>query len=179
VNAMVKLTKIPVPPTSLNWPPLGGRWFHWLAVEPCFWPGPGGRSTAVDAQLAEIRDYGGVYLLAWSEVEPPRKNPQRTPEVKYIGETHWFKGRMEGFGNSAAFWGPRSAGHSAGWSWPEGEKDKLWVAFFDVLKGLELEVHLRKGLRCWVEAVALEEHRLANGALPQLNAVKRNQVVAF
>jgi hypothetical protein len=170
---------IPVPPTSLNWLPLGGHWYHWSAVEACFWPGAGGRSAVVDAGLAEIKDYGGVYVLAWSEAEPPRKTPHLAPAVKYIGETYWFKGRMGGFGNSAGLWGKRSFGHSAGWSWPKGKKDHLWVAFFDVAKGLELEAHVHRGLRAWVEAVALEEHRLANGKLPRLNAVKRHKVVSL
>src|SRR4051794_38245079 len=112
---MPRTASICVPPTSLNWPPLGGRWFHWDEVEACFWPGAGKRSAAVDEGLAEIRHYGGVYLLAWSQAAPRRKNPQHVPTVKYIGETDWFKGRMGGFGNSAGFWGPRAFGHSAGW----------------------------------------------------------------
>jgi hypothetical protein len=82
-------------------------------------------------------------------------------------------------GCSAGFWGERSAGHSAGWSWAEGKHDWLWVAFFDVLRGQELEAHMRKGLRCWMEAVALEEYRITTGTLPQVNRVKRNEVVEF
>jgi hypothetical protein len=133
----------------------------------------------VNLDLAKIKDCGGVYVLAWSANEPPRKRLHQASVVKYIGETSWFKGRMGGFGSSAGFWGGRLPGHSAGWSWPKGKKSKLWVAFFDVVGQLELEPHLCKGLRCWVEAVALEEHRLANGMLPQVNAVKRKAVAKF
>jgi hypothetical protein len=133
----------------------------------------------VNAELAGIKDYGGVYLLAWSVNEPSRTLLQRAPQVEYIGETYWFKGRMGGFGNSAGFWGDRTNGHSAGWRWPQGMKANLWVAFFDVVGDLELEPHVRRGLRCWIEGVALEEHRLATGKLPRVNAAKRNEVVEF
>src|SRR5262245_55579100 len=170
---------IPTPPTSLNWPPLGRRWFHWSEIEACFWPGPGCRGRSVDPELADIKEYGGVYLLAWSVDEPARRFPQRYQAVKYIGETHWFKARMGGFGTSAGFWGRPDFGHSAGWSWPEGKKKNLWVAFFDVTAGLELERHLAKGLRCWIEGVAFEEYRIANGKLPQVNAAKRSERVRF
>jgi hypothetical protein len=52
--------------------------------------------------------------------------------------------------------------------WPEGRDENLWVAFFEL--GGELESHLAKGLRVWMEAVAFEEHKQANGSLPLLNA---------
>src|SRR6476646_6578001 len=114
---MAKSNTIPVPPTSLGWPPLGGRWFHWSEVEACFWPGAGKRSCNVDSILAEIKDYGGVYVLAWSQKEPKRLYPHIAKQVEYIGEKKWVKGRMEGFRWSAGFWGERAPGHSAAWSW--------------------------------------------------------------
>jgi hypothetical protein len=170
---------IPVPPTSLNWPPLGERWFHWPKIEACFWPKRGGRSASVDSVLAVVKDLGGLYVLGWSEDEPNCDRPHCQSHVKYIGETNWFKRRMGGFGASAGFWGEPAAGHSAGWSWPLGNKEKLWVAFFDVSSGMKLESHVWSGLRRWVEAVALEEHRLANNSLPRVNTGKRNVRVEF
>ena len=70
-------------------------------------------------------------MLAWSE-EPPDSILPSDPAVKYVGETSYFKGRMDGFRTSAGFCGKRDDGHSAGWRWPEGRSDCLWVAFFRV-----------------------------------------------
>jgi hypothetical protein len=89
-------------------------------------------------------------------------------EVRYIGETINFNQRMGGFGNSAGFWGGRRFGHSAGWRWPEGQAEHCWIAFFPV--GNELLTHLATGMRKWLEAVALEEYRLACGRLPEVNS---------
>jgi hypothetical protein len=99
-------------------------------------------------------------------------------QIKYIGETHYFKARMGGLAWSAGFWGERAFGHSAGWRWPEGKNKLLWVAFFEVIKEKERE-HLARGLRCWLEGVALEEYRQANLQVPQVNATKRNEVAVF
>ena len=74
------------------------------------------------------------------------------------------------FARSAGFWGDRQDGHSAGWRWPKNASGNLWVAFFAV--GAELPAHLADGLRKWMEAVALEEHRLEHGSLPAVNAAK-------
>ena len=91
----------------------------------------------------------------------------RDAKVRDIGETAYFTTRMGGFGNSAGFWGQRRCfGHSAAWRWPEGKWKKLWVAFFVVGEGLE--PHLAEGLRKWLEAVALEEHRLEHDRLPEV-----------
>jgi hypothetical protein len=43
----------------------------------------------------------------------------------------------------------------------------MWVAFFVV--GEQLAAQLAAGLRKWLEAVALEEHRLEHGRLPEIN----------
>jgi hypothetical protein len=88
-------------------------------------------------------------------------------EVVEIGETGCFKARMDKFRTSAGFRGERGDGHSTAWKWPEGRHEKLWVAFFPL--GGNLELHLAKGLRVWLEAVAFEEHRQASGSLPLLN----------
>jgi hypothetical protein len=168
---------IPAPPMSLDWPALGERWFHWSRIAACFWPGPGKKSKSIDPELADIKDYGGVYLIAWSEQEPPRRKWSKVPSVKYIGETHWFKARMGGFAQSAGFKGERAFGHSAAWRWEQGKNSKLWVAFFDVTQGQTMQPHLAIGLRRWVEAVALEEYRLANGALPELNVARGDYIV--
>jgi hypothetical protein len=41
------------------------------------------------------------------------------------------------------------------------------IAFFPVAN--ELLPHLAAGMRFWMEAVALEEFRLAHGRLPEIN----------
>jgi hypothetical protein len=174
---MAKSRTIPVPPTSLNWPPLGGRWFHWSEIEAWFRHGVNKKSRSIDPELAEIKDYGGVYLLAWSRKEPQRIRPHLAREVQYIGQTYWFKARLDGFRASAGFLGKRTFGHSAGWRWDKGKKANLWVAFFDVTEGLSLEAHVASALRCWVEAVALEEYRLVHGTLPAVNKAKPGKVV--
>lgn len=74
---------------------------------------------------------------------------------------------MGQFGSSAGFWGERSNGHSAGWRWPEAQTEHTWVGFFPVGDGLQ--PHLAAGMRLWMEAVALEEYRLAFGRLPNIN----------
>jgi hypothetical protein len=161
---------IPRPPNYFKWKAYKGRWFSWSQIAKCFWPGVGRRSKKVDAGLCSIAKSSGVYLLAWSE-KPPAKVHPRVKEIEYIGESNHFKSRMGGFRNSAGFRGKRSFGHSAAWRWKKGWK-KLWVAFFEI--GTDLiddRRHLAEGLRRWAEAVALEEHRAANGgSLPQINA---------
>ena len=153
-------------PTYFDLEAFAGRWFSWAEINACFWPGRGGRAAAVNPLLAPVRDLGGVYLLAWSQQLPAPVHPSAA-EVRYIGETANFRQRMGGFGNSAGFWGERQFGHSAGWRWPEGQSEHTWVAFFPV--GEDLLPHLATGMRKWLEAVALEEHRRARGELPQIN----------
>jgi hypothetical protein len=79
---------------------------------------------------------------------------------------------MGNFGNSAGFWGQPSSGHSAGWRWPPGKSEHLWVAFFEA--GNDLPAHLAEGLRVWLEAVAQEEHRVLHGEVPPLNRGGKN-----
>lgn len=167
---------IPQPPTQFVLPPLGGQWFRWADINCCFWPGRSGRASRVNAALAEIRYLGGVYLLAWSSPGPPPTARPAERAVKYVGETSEFLRRMNQFRTSAGFIGPPSDGHSAGWRWPVGESEHLWIAFFDVGNGLL--PHLAEGLRHWMEAVALEEYRVAHGSLPPVNIAK-NGVVTF
>jgi hypothetical protein len=155
-------------PTCFDLEAFAGRWFSWADINACFWPGRGGRAAAVSPLLAPARHLGGVYLLAWSEQPPAAVSPSAA-EVRYIGETDNFKQRMGGFANSAGFWGDeRQLGHSAGWRWPKGRSEHMWVAFFSV--GGDLPPHLATGMRKWLEAVALEEHRREHRELPQINA---------
>ena len=154
-------------PTSFDIPPFASRWFHWTDVAGCFWPGRGGRAAIINPELAPVRKLGGVYCFAWSLAAPPLVGPT-VAAVRYIGETSEFSRRMGEFGNSAGFWGERRNGHSAGWRWPAGQSGNLWVSFF--LIGGELLPHLAKGLRVWMEAVALEEFRLVYGRLPEINS---------
>jgi hypothetical protein len=88
--------------------------------------------------------------------------------VQYIGETNAFGRRLRQFGDSAGLFGVRRRGHSAGWRWQNGARKHLQVAFFPVAAPLG-QIHLAIGLRKWLEAVALEEHRLAHGRLPVVN----------
>lgn len=175
---MLSTATIQIPPTSLNWPPLGDGWFHWKEVDANFWPKER-RTRVAHPDLDFIKDSGGVYVIAWSVEKPCQKQLHTCPQVKYIGETHCFKTRMGAFGTSAGFWGDRANGHSAGWSWEQGKVHNLWVAFFDVLNGVEMPTHLAMGLRKWVEAVALEEHRQVNGRLPIVNTVRRNTIISL
>jgi hypothetical protein len=157
---------IPQPPTSFSLSPLGGGWHHWQGINECFWPGRGKRAVYVNAQLASARERGGVYLLAWSRSAPQSANPTDRA-VRYVGETSCYCKRMGGFGNSAAFWGDRRDGHSAARRWPVGRNEHLWIAFFPL--GEDLEPHLARGLRRWMEAVAIEVHREVHGIVPRLN----------
>ena len=164
---------VPSPPAHFNLTPHANRWFAWAEVHRCFWPKSFGfrRSADVHPVLAPMVRQGGVYLLAWALEAPTSVHPT-TAEVCYIGETGSFKARMGGFGNSAGLWDtPRAFGHSAGWRWPEGGKKHLWVAFCKVDWPLA-QAHLATGMRMWMEAVALEEHRQANGSLPRVNRDK-------
>ena len=153
-------------PTSFDVPPFAMRWFHWTDITKCFWPGRGGRALCVNLELAPVRNLGGVYCFAWSP-EPPQVIGPTAATVQYIGETSEFLRRMGQFGDSAGFWGERREGHSAGWRWPVGQSENLWVSFF--LIGDELLPHLAKGMRVWMEAVALEEFRLVHKLLPKIN----------
>lgn len=161
---------IPTPPNTFSVRPYAEQWFAWVDVALCFWPGVGKRSSRVNPFLAPIVGRAGVYLLAWSKAPPAILGP-RESSVVYVGETNWFKGRMGDFANSAGFRGARRRGHSAAWRWPEGRTESLWLAFFET-PGAEadLPAHLAVGWRKWMEAVAIEEYRQANGgAAPALN----------
>jgi hypothetical protein len=166
---------IPVVPSSFaNEVAFAGRWFHWRDVAACFWPGPGGRSHRVNPLLAPVLACGGVYLLAWCDQAPEVVLPSEYAVVE-IGETGHFKSRMNQFRTSAGFLGERDDGHSTAWKWPQGRHENLWVTFFEMGEGLPR--HLALGLRKWMEAVAFEEHRQANGSLPLLNVA--DEVVEF
>jgi hypothetical protein len=154
-------------PTSFGIQPFAGRWFPWTGIVACFWPGRGRRAADINPDLAPVRTLGGVYCFAWSAVAPPIICPT-AGTIRYIGETNAFLRRMGQFGNSAGFWGARQNGHSAGWRWPAGQSEKVWVSFFPI--GNELLPHLADGMRVWMEAVALEEFRLVHGRLPEINA---------
>ncbi len=162
-------------PNYFNLEAYQGMWWHWNDVERCFWPGSGGRSHNINPDLAHVIDLGGVYIFAWSIRVPGRVHPANA-RVKYIGETSCFKRRMGQFGTSAGFWGLRDNGHSAGWRWPEKRNENMWVSFF-IVQSSDKD-HLLKGLRCWLEALALEEHLLNNRErLPQVN--EATEVVTF
>ncbi len=158
------------PPTRFDLRPHHDRWFHWNEVSACFWPGRGKRSRTVNPDLGPVASSGGIYLLAWSDVEPSELHP-RSSKVRYVGETGRFKERMGYFSKSAGFSGDRMRGHSGGWRWPQGECSNLWVAFF-VAEPVAMPDYLRKGLRPWLEALAIHEHVLANGRIPLVNVVE-------
>ncbi|MBP1625929.1 MAG: hypothetical protein H6Q00_404 [Holophagaceae bacterium] len=154
-------------PIEFDLQPFAGRWFSWSEIEACFWPGPRGRSEKVNSELAPARDRGGVYLMAWSEAAPEEVSPI-AKAVKYIGQTNCFKARMGQFASSAGLWGPRADGHSAGWRWPEGKSENLFVAFFPINEGMD--THLANGLLHWLEAVGMDMYKQHHARLPSLNA---------
>ena len=168
--------KIPQPPVTFDLAAFAERWFHWQDIAPCFWPGSRRRSIKVNPVLCPVRFLGGVYVIARSLKAPNSLHPTHAA-VQYVGETGNFNRRMRQFGTSAGFFGPRAKGHSAAWRWPLGRKEHLWVAFFEV--GGDLLPHLAKGMRHWMEAVALEEHRQLRGALPALNRVEEGEITAL
>lgn len=153
-------------PSMFNIEPFGGQWFHWNQIEECFWPGKGRRPEKVNPQLASVRNSSGVYLLAWSMPAPELVSPLAS-QIQYIGQTNCFHGRMAQFATSAGLWGKRDNGHSAGWRWPEGKRENLFVAFFPIIEGLS--PHLASGLCHWLEALALEAYRINNNELPMIN----------
>jgi hypothetical protein len=163
---------IPQPPTRFNLTPFAEQWFRWADIEWCFFPGRPREAERRNPVLARVRYGGGVYLMAWSKQQPATMHPA-DPAVQYIGETGEFRGRMNKFRFAAGFDGERYEGHSGGLRWPQGQKEHLWIAFFEVGRGLL--PHLARGLRCWMEGVAQEEYRLVHGSLPPVNLVK-NQV---
>ena len=158
-------------PTSFDIQPFAARWFNWIDIAKCFWPGRGGRAANINPELAPVRMLGGIYCFAYSADAPLLISP-KAAEVRYIGETGEFLRRMGQFGQSAGFWGERHNGHSAGWRWAEGQLDNIWVSFFPI--GKELLPHLAVGMRVWMEAVALEEFRLVHDRLPEINAVGKS-----
>jgi len=104
--------------------------------------------------------------MAWAK-QPPEVHPSHAA-VQYVGETGEFRSRMNDFARSAGFRGEPCNGHSGAYRWECGRREHLWVAFFHVACPLGQE-HLGIGLRKWLEAVALEEHRRANGDIPLVN----------
>jgi hypothetical protein len=157
---------IPIPPNSFEANPLGGKWFNWRDIEACFRPRAGKDAIQKYPELQDIGNRGGVYVMAWS-LEQPKSSSIKSAFVKYIGGTGGFKERMKQFRQSAGLCGQRQNGHSGGWRWPEGKCEHLWIAFFEF--GADLPAHLTRGLRCWMEGVALEEHMQTFGSLPQVN----------
>lgn len=158
------------PPAEFSFTACAEEWFHWLDIQKCFWPGAGKRSALINPVLGPIGKLGGVYLLAWSKQAPERMHPAAS-EVRYIGETYWFKDRMDGFRRSAGLLGERTNGHSAAWRWPLGQCENLWVAFFEI-PHLPLPDYLCKGWRKYMEAIAIHEHVIANSRQPLVTAAK-------
>jgi hypothetical protein len=128
----------------------------------------------INPLLCSARDFGGVYLLAWSRYPPASMRPSDRA-VKCVGESYSFLARMDQFRTSAGFLGARDDGHSAGWRWPLNKTEHLWAAFFEI--GTNLLPHLAKGYRKWMEAVALEEYRQVQGDLPIVNRAKEKELV--
>lgn len=159
---------IPVPPSSFSVAAHGRGWYRWSEVADCFFPRYRGGTTsaAADEVLAPAKDEGGIYLIAQSASEPASPRPEDAAVV-YVGETVWFKRRMDQFGDSAGLWGARANGHSAGWRYT-GSGEDLWVAFF-VVEWPLAQPHLAEGMRKWLESVALEEYRQVHSRLPPLN----------
>jgi hypothetical protein len=135
--------------------------------------GPGGGVDRVNATLCNARGVGSVYLFAWSR-RSPKTIHLADPAVQYVGETGLFLRQMGQFGTSAGFWGERNKRHSAGWRWPKGRTEHLWVGFFEV--DGNLLPHLGRGMRRWMEPVALEVHRERHGVLPPLNRVEDGEL---
>lgn len=165
------LPPLEAPPVVFNLAAHLNAWCTWSRMTKCFWPRYHGFHTSkkADAELAPMVDAGGIYLVADSVQQPVSLHPSDA-SVIYVGETSRFKRRMGQFGDSAGLWddGLRTAGHSAGLR-VKLQRDRLWLAFFPV----ELprgQRHLGAGLRLWIEALAIEEYRVANGELPIVNA---------
>lgn len=150
--------------------PHENRWFTWAEVEECFWPGQGGRSHAVNPSLANVRNAGGIYCIAWGTTSKmPTPDEQ---QVQYIGQTKNFKARMAQFASSAGiFWDDRYDGHSAAWRWPQGATAKMMIAFFP-LSATEPD-HMNTGRLFWYEALAINLYFIKHdNLLPPLNVVK-------
>lgn len=151
--------------------PFLDEWFRWEEIENSFWERGVDTDYVVDA-LKSIKTAGGIYLFAWSK-RPPRLRHPKAEAIRYIGETSNFKNRMDQFGASAGFWGTPYSGHSAGWRWPLGQKDNLFIAFYPFHKQ---QAHIFKGFRAWYEAQALEIYRKQNGEIPLLNQRNNGRV---
>jgi hypothetical protein len=153
------------------------RWFHWDEVAACFWPGQGKRSSAVNADLAQIKEAAGIYCIAWA---PDSGEPTPADQaVQYIGQTKSFKNRMSQFATSAGiFWDERYSGHSAAWRWPQGKVEKMMIAFFPIP---EIDTdHMQTGLLFWYEALAINAYYLKHGNnLPPLNVVRPPTALEF
>ncbi|TMQ20817.1 MAG: hypothetical protein E6J90_15745 [Deltaproteobacteria bacterium] len=167
-----KLPLLDAPPTAFLLPAHLGTWCSWARVTKCFWPRYSGFNTSkkADAELAPMVYLGGIYLIANSGIQAPLSLHAADPSVIYVGETSWYKRRIGQFGDSAGLWddGLRTKGHSAGLR-VKLQRDRLWIAFFPV-EWPRGQRHLGIGLRLWLEALAIEEHRVANGSLPIVNA---------
>lgn len=155
--------------------PHENRWFTWAEVEECFWPGQGGRSHAVNPSLANVRNAGGIYCIAWGTTSKmPTPDEQ---QVQYIGQTKNFKARMAQFASSAGiFWDDRYDGHSAAWRWPQGATAKMMIAFFP-LSATEPD-HMNTGRLFWYEALAINLYFIKHdNRLPPLNVAAFFKVV--
>jgi hypothetical protein len=107
--------------------------------------------------------------MAWAK-RAPKMIPPLSKPIRYIGETGEFRRRMDQFACSAGLWGDRGNGHSAGWRWPKGQAEWLWISFHSI--DPYLQPHVARGYRCWMEAVALEEYRVAWNKLPEINRIE-------
>ena len=170
---LVNEPKIPEPamPSELfDLLPHDNRWFPWTDVEECFWPGRGGRSNKINPRLASIKNAAGIYCIAWSPTGTVPTPDE--PGLQYIGQTKNFKARMAQFASSAGiFWEERYDGHSAAWRWPQGETEKMMIAFFPLLE--PESDHMLTGRLFWYEALAINSYFLKHGdTLPPLNAVR-------
>lgn len=167
-----KLPPIDAPPTTFLLPAHLNAWCSWARVTKCFWPRYYGFNTSkkADADLAPMVNAGGIYVIANSGAQAPSSLHPSDPSVVYVGETIWYKRRIGQFGDSAGLWddGLRTKGHSAGFR-IKLQRDRLWISFFPVAWPRD-QRHLGIGLRLWLEALAIEEHRIANGSLPIVNA---------
>lgn len=156
--------------------PHDNRWFPWVEIAECFWPGRGRRSQTINPSLASIKNAAGIYCIAWAPIStipaPDEAN------LQYVGQTKNFKARMAQFASSAGiFWDDRYAGHSAAWRWPQGETAQMQIAFFPIQPEPD---HMLTGRLFWYEALAINAYfQKHDNTLPPLNVIKSPDPVVF